>query len=529
MIEESRILWERTLSERIATPEPAAEPEAGHIPGAVLVTQREGPPVAPALKPLPRTAALVATRTSVNRIRGDTAVLTRPAWSGDRLPVSASQLQRGQPTSLTVGRFVLRAYPTDNVAFVTAGEPTLLDFSLTLHRSELPDHNVAITGASAFFSIGVDLTGNVEKIARLQTDWTDALRRADLGGRHGDFGDPVWKFLPEQARARRITASLELPAGATASDPLVSVSPAAGVVSITVDLTESTALAWKAALEQGGVATIPGIAHIRVTSFIYRGSTLSPTTQVLDTPLGSLLAGRGAADIRTIDPQQTIQGKLIVVTNDLVERFTVALKPSQGQAPTNQVFGPEGGQIEVAVTAQDLSTVTIDWSAQVAFKPLGWPPVPASGQLNAQNIWTDLIKPDSWVATYTFMAIPVDDKGQAQQPAAAGPNPHTQGVLNFTAPYVANGLINSSFMADYNSPVTIALPRFPGEPFGDLVLTVFATRNDVGGNLSRKLAPDELNVVALIYPDGHVQIITNSDALPETSAASDVLRLMASI
>jgi hypothetical protein len=285
-------------------------------------------------------------------------------------------------------------------------------------------------------------------------------------------------------------------------------------------------LAWKAALEEGGVSTIPGIAHVSVASFDYLGASLSPTNHVMDTPLASLLAGRGAADIRSIDPQQTIQGKLVVVTNDLVERLTVALKPSQGEAPTNQVFGPEGGQIEVAVTAQDLSTVTIDWSAQVAYKPLGWPPVPASGQLNSANIWTDLIKPDSWVATYTFMAIPVDEKGQAQKPDAAGPNPQTQGVLNFTAPYVPNGLINSSFMADYNSPVTIALPRYPGQPFGDLVLTVFATRNGVGGNLSRKLAPDEVNVVALIHPDGRVQIVTYSDALPELSAASEVLHLM---
>jgi hypothetical protein len=182
--------------------------------------------------------------------------------------------------------------------------------------------------------------------------------------------------------------------------------------------------------------------------------------------------------------------------------------------------------VEVSVTTQDVASVAIDWSTQVAFTPLGWPPVPASGRLSSANGWTDMVKPDSWVANYILMAIPVNDRGQAQAIDLAGPTTQLQGVLNFTAWYVANGLLNSSFQAEYLCPINIALPRYPGQPFGDVVLTIFATRNGVGGMRSRKLNPDELSVVALIYPDARVEIHTGLDALAELSSASEMLRLM---
>lgn len=68
--------------------------------------------------------------------------------------------------------------------------------------------------------------------------------------------------------------------------------------------------------------------------------------------LGHLLAARSGADIRYIDPQQTVVSKLIVVANDPVERMTVALNPSQGQAPASQSFGAAGGQVDL-VTGSD--------------------------------------------------------------------------------------------------------------------------------------------------------------------------------
>ena len=98
-----------------------------------------------------------------------------------------------------------------------------------------------------------------------------------------------------------------------------------------------------------------------------------------------------------------------------------------------------------------------------------------------------MIKPDSWIVNYLLMAIPVNAQGQAQPADPSLTTPPIQGVLNFTAPYVANGLLNSAFQAAYLRPINIALPRYPGQPFGEVVLTIFATRDGVGGMKSRKL------------------------------------------
>jgi hypothetical protein len=124
------------------------------------------------------------------------------------------------------------------------------------------------------------------------------------------------------------------------------------------------------------------------------------------------------------------------------------------------------------------------------------------------------------------MAIPVDNNGKAQPIDAGDTTTQLQGVLNFTAPYVANGLLNSSFVSEYLRPVNIALPRYPGEAFGDVVLTFFATRNGVGGMKSRKLNANEVNLVALIYPDARVEIHSSLDTLPELSSAAEILGLM---
>ncbi len=505
MPEESRILWERAISDSIM-----GRGETGPEAEANRFIQ---------IQPFARTEVMTNTRTSINRINLDAVAITRPPWSRDRLPVQTMQALMPIPvvTPIPVDWFILLPYPNENTAYVAPSEASLLDFSLTLRRSALPDRGLAITGGSAFFSISTYAPHSMESISLLRKDWNVALKQNNLGDRE-------WSYRPEQRRG--LSVSLELPPGVAASAPLIFTSPIAGVATITVELTESGALMWKAALEQGVGSTIAGIFRVSSSSLGISGVAMRLDRRSLDTTVGKLLAGRGTADIRYIDPQQTIQGKLIVVTNDLVEQMTVAMRPSQGQAPTSQTFGPEGGQIEVSVSTQDVASVAIDWSAQVAFTPLGWPPVPTSGRLTSANIWTDMVKPDSWIANYTLMAIPVDDRGQAKTTDAAGATPLTQGVLNFTAPYVANGLLNSSFQAEYFRPINIALPRFPGQPFGNLVLSIFATRNGVGGTRSRKLTPDELNIVVLIYPDARVEIQTSLDALAELSSASELLRLM---
>jgi len=305
--------------------------------------------------------------------------------------------------------------------------------------------------------------------------------------------------------------------------PRVVTSPDAGTATFIVELTEHGALTWKAALEQGAASSLAGVCRATVSYLRSDGVRMNVERQSVETPLGTLLAGRGPTDIRVIDPQQAVQATLLVVGHGLMETATVALRPNQGQAPANQVFGPAGGQVEVTVTTQDVNGVVVDWSTQVAFRSTGWPPVPASGRLSAANGWTELIKPDSWVTPYTLMAILVDERGRATPFSEAGQNYHVQGVLTFTAPYVGGGILVSAFAVENQLPVTTALPRYPGQPFGDLVLNMFTTRNNLGGTATRKLAADELAIVVLVYPDAHLEIRTGRDALGELSLASEWL------
>jgi len=465
-------------------------------------------------------SSIVSARATRNPLSADTAAITRPIWTRDRVPIQAMTPIAKGDRALVLDRFLVRPDPDEDTAYVAVREASLVNFSLTIRRSVRPDRSVAIVGGSVSMTISVSVPDTLETLAARRASWEVALEQ-------NHFGKKTWAFRAEPRRG--LDVSLELPAGVAAGVPLVATSPLAGVATITVDLTETGALTWKSALEQGAASTIAGILHVTSSALMADGVVMRLDRRPLDTPLGTLLAGRGPASIRYVDPQQSVVGKLIVVTNDLVDTITVGLRPSEGLAPASSTFGPEGGVLEVPVTAQNIDAIAIDWTTQVAFTPIGWPPIPASGRLTAANTWTEMLKPDSWVASYMLMAIPVDERGQAQ-PLGSVPGPaQLQGVMNFTAPYVANGLLNSAFAAEYLRPLNIALPRYPGQPFGDVVLTMFATRNGKGGSGTRKLRPEEFNVVALVYPDAHVELRTGLDALPERSSISDALRLMSAI
>ena len=465
-------------------------------------------------------ATTISARASVNTLHLDAASVTRPAWTRDRIPIRTMTPIEAAAAPVRVDRYVIQPHPREGVAYVAVIEPSLLNFSLTVRRTVLPDRSIAVTGGSASFTISSYAAEPLDSVARRRTDWNLALKRNNLGDRD-------WSFRAEPRGG--LSISLELPHGVAASAPLIATSALAGVATVSVELTETGTLMWKSALEQAGGSSIAGVLHVSASSLAADGIVMRVDRRTVDTPLGTLLAGRGAADMRFVDPQQTVVGKLIVVTNDLVEKIAVGLRPNAGLAPATDTFGREGGVLEVPVTAANLESVTIDWTTQVTFAPMGWPIVPASGRLSSSNTWTDMIKPDSWIATYTLMVIPVDERGHAQKLDAGAGATQLQGVLNFTAPYVSNGLLNSSFEAEYLRPFNMALPRYPGEPFGTVVLTVFATRNGVGGMKSRKLQAEEVNVVVLVYPDGRVEIRTGLDALPESSSASGILRMMASL
>src|SRR5262249_13722788 len=131
---------------------------------------------------------------------------------------------------------------------------------------------------------------------------------------------------------------------------------------------------------------------------------------------------------------------------------------------------------------------------------------------------------------YAIMAVLVDDKGQPIPLSTAGVNYHVNGVINFTAPYIpVTQILTTAFDLANQSFINIMLPRFPNQPFGDLVLNMFATRDGFSGTKTRKLQPTELGVVVTIKPNAQIEIKTSMDPLSELSAGSELLGLLSQL
>jgi hypothetical protein len=406
-------------------------------------------------------------------------------------------------------------------AFFAIGTPRLVDFSFSVQLTVQPDGGIRTTGATAIITIGVYAQEDQQGVERNRQSWTDALTQAG-------FGPAIWKFVP--VSLHNLQASLDLPAFHAASDTQISTNAGSGTVTYVVQLSDIGALAWKSALEQRNGGAIAGICRANLSFFTQVGDKVGVKDQALSAPLGSLLSARGPDDVRTIYPQQTVQSVLVVVGHNLVETVGVTLTPNVGQAPATQVFGPDGGQLQLSVTTQDVASVQVDWRADVAFKAIGWPVITTTGRLSAQAGLTEIVKPDAWIATYTLMVLLVDASGNPVAVANAGTDYHVSGVVTFTAPYIpVTGTLVSAFDAANQIPVTVALPRFPGKPFGDLLLTLFATRDGKAGSQTRKISASELAIVAMVRPDAQIEIKTSSDKLPEVSVESDMLGIVAAL
>jgi hypothetical protein len=446
-----------------------------------------------------------------------------PTWTPEQIPQrpllpvydeTRSLLVEGAPS---LPRVAVNRDVFGDILWIAPDALTLTDFTLTVRRLVRPDGAVAVSGGSAVLSVSVYLGGGHRASAGSRTLAAVMNEVRDSRSPFGDIGDaPAPAVQP--APLSGLTVELRLPAGVASEPPSITVSPLAGAATIAVELTEAGVLAWQSALQEGEGRTIPGTLH--ASASVPTVNSANPfgdiDTRRLDTPLGTVLAARGAADIREIDPQQTLSATLVVVGSQLVTGSTVALRPSGGQVPTSAVFGPQGGRTDVTVVTQHPETSAVDWRAEVAFTPTRWPIVPASGRLDRASGWITIVKPESWCVGYLLAVIPVDGAGRAV-PAASRAGDRVQGVLNFTAPYVTTGLLSTAFEAEYSRPTSFVLPRYPNQPFGDLVLTVFATCGGTAGQATRRLGADDVVVTALVHPDGHVELHTETDSLPEAS------------
>jgi hypothetical protein len=74
--------------------------------------------------------------------------------------------------------------------------------------------------------------------------------------------------------------------------------------------------------------------------------------------------------------------------------------------------------------------------------------------------------------------------------------------------------------------VKVAVPKPPGQAPGELKLTLFALRAGLDNMETRLLRPDETLIVAKVYPNARIEIVTNKDPGPEFSLEAEMLSML---
>jgi hypothetical protein len=482
--------------------------------------------------------------------------IARPAWTIAALPYIALEPAPVQNDPLRIGDFLLWPDTTNYRAFFALAVPHLLSLSVTIQSTVQPDRSVRITGGTASLAVGVYAQEDAQVLVRNRQAWTNELVKR-FGSPQDDTIDPgvddwelppssrpgtivkprpilrpivrrlLWQFQPQNLRA--LSGVIDLPSAYVKGTPQMTANTSAGAVTFIVELSETGALAWKSALEQRNPALVPGACRLTASYYGQNNAGVVVRDQQLTSDLSALLAGTGPDNLHVIYPQQEVDALLYVAGHELVQNVSVTMASNVGDAPATQVFGRDGGELKLAVTTQDPEHVRVNWTAQVTFNSTGWPPIPTSGHMSLSDGLSDILKPDSWIVPYTILAVLVDVNGNAVHIANAGANYHVNGVLTFTAPYIPAGILVASFDAANQSPVNVALPRYPNQPFGDLVLNMFATRDGKASTKSRKLSPTELIVCVKIHPDASIEIVTSQDTLPEDSFEAGVMGILAQL
>jgi hypothetical protein len=452
---------------------------------------------------------------------------TKGKWSSPRykieaipfIPIEAPWTQAPVPS----GDYLLWPNPFMSSVFFARTIPRLISFSLTVRIDVQADQSMRVIGGDASLTVSLYDADNLHITETNRQAWSKSLEASGYSLR-------PWRFEP--LNLRDLQTTLDLPAGYALGTPQISISASTGLITYLIGLTEIGVLAWRDALNARHGDSIQGMCNVTASYLASKAGELNVLRLPLVAGLGRLLIDRGPGDVHTLYPQQTVESKLVISGHDLIDTVTVNLSPNTGQAPASHIFDSYGGQINIAITTQDPNTVEIGWTAAVRYKSVKWPIVPAAGKMAFTNAWTDIIKPDSWIVDYTLMVIMVEDDGNPTPAKNVETDCRVQGNLTYTAPYIpVTGLLSTAFELTNQTPVTTALPRFPGQPLGDLVLNVFATRAGRSASTSRRLQSSENWVVAKIYRGSEnqpakIELKTALDAPSEISTEGNMLSIM---
>ena len=463
----------------------------------------------------PMSAAAVARRPN-------SVALTTPVHHKLRLRLAAQRLAAvaGLPTiqvepvpsvqktpAVVSGAFVL--FPdarTRTVSFLLKA-PRLVSASVLVER----DSDFRTLGGAATLVTSVFPEEDAARLVPYHDSWAGAIAQAGVRGKG-------WRFVP--LAISRIDAELDLPAAHSDTDVRVTASAEFGVATYLVELSPTGAQAWKDGFEQG--AALPGVCR-SIVSFSSKDSLGRPAarSQSVSLALESLAHQSGASAVRVSDPEIEVNAILVVDGHPTLKALSLEMRSSSTAAQT-EVFGSEGGTMNLRITSSNLLAQEIEWSAQVSFFAASWPAVRAAGVLSSSSGWAELINPASWIrqVSVTTMLIGSDGKVVTESPMSD----RVTGSLDFTADFLeGKGGLQTTFETTNEQTTTVLTTRPPGTEPGELKLTVVAFREGRDDLVVRTLSPDEQWVLVKVYPNARIEITSNLSPSSELDPVTNAL------
>jgi hypothetical protein len=461
----------------------------------------------------------------VRDIKWARAIKTRPRWeiaTAPALPILPFFPVPVISPPIPAGSFQLWAMPESNIAFFALTAPRRETFSISL-RVEETAGTVKITGGEATLSVSTYPEGTAAEIEQNRQGWAEALATAGHGQRS-------WSFRPLLMNG--LTASINLPPEYLRAPPTVATSSDLGNATFQILLSEVGALAFKSALEGDRIDSLNGTCTLNAKFLAQNGSTVVVRDQNLTSPLSILLAGVDPESLRIINPQMSVEAQVAVLGHSVLQSATINWVPSEGHQPESLTFDSSGGRFTGVITSGNLERVTIDWSAVVEYKPAGWPLIQLKGRHKiADSDWNLVIKPDSWVVTYSLMVLMTDAGGNViSSESRIDPEDRVQGEVRYSAPYLNGGTpLTTTFETSSQQAIQVAVPLPPGEKLGEVRLTLFALRGGKSSMEVRILKSDETFIVARISTSAKTIIKTNQDPVEESSDEGNTLTALATL
>ncbi|MEW6637353.1 MAG: hypothetical protein AB1425_11155, partial [Actinomycetota bacterium] len=482
-----------------------------HLPGVTNALSARPVLAAAAHAVVAEPHRVIASKVVVNRLGGEGLVWLRdPDLVLGDLPVRPVKPVPARIEPVPAGDVMLWPHPASARAFVSSAAPKLLDAAVTIERNP---ETLGISGGSATLTFGA--TPAVDQPGHRHEEWAERLTEAGHQPR-------AWRFLPMHIHA--LTAELELPVGHVQGEPRVSTNPDVGTATVLVDLTPQGAAAWHQALTAAPRRDVGGLIRLTPTFYVRSdGNQVEARQDPIAAPLGPMLRDSPENVIHTIDPEVSLEAVLVVDGHPTIETVTVDLRSSTGLTHT-EVFGENGGRVVLRLTSTELARERIDWTARVSFRSGAWPPVRDAGTLSSETGgWSELVVPSSWIRHVSVTAMLVGEDGAVLPEENAAPQDRVTGSIDFTAAFLESSTgLHTSFETASQERVSILMPAPPGQPPGDLKLTVMALRDGRDALAVRALAPDEQWALVRVAPDARIQVTTNKTPAAEKSLESVV-------